>query len=32
VKLHREFSDEALVPSSKAVTIAWNQPKDKAAV
>lgn len=30
VKLHREFSDEALVPSSKAVTIAWNQAEGQS--
>ncbi|MCK9913421.1 FAD-dependent oxidoreductase [Microbacteriaceae bacterium K1510] len=25
IKLHKEFADEKLVPSSKAVSIAWNQ-------
>ena len=30
VKLHKEFSSEALVPSGKAVSIAWNQAEGQS--
>jgi monoamine oxidase len=30
IKLHKEFSSESLVPSSKAVSIAWNQAEGQS--
>jgi monoamine oxidase len=30
IKLHKEFADEALIPSSKAVSISWNQAEGQS--